>query len=69
MDSKTTESYNRLASIAEETLLMLQHLDNYRKTGDKRHLFATRSHEATIKKLLKAQLEFENQNNQNKAAA
>ena len=68
MDNKTIESYNRLASIAEETLQMLEQLDTYRKTGDKRHLFATRSHETTIKKLLKQQLDFENQNQQKEAA-
>lgn len=63
------EAYNRLATIAEETLYMLQHLDSYRKTGDKRHLFATRSHEATIKKLLKQQLDYEASQNQNSKAA
>ena len=55
MNPETLQTFNRLVDIANEAEEMLHQLDKYRQTSDKRHLFATRTHENNIRKLIKAE--------------
>lgn len=46
------QHYNDCIQLCEHAADMFMWLDKYRKTGDKRQLFATKDHEKEIRKLL-----------------